>query len=43
MGEGDTIRRAEGKPRVGMVPPEVGNATVSIYAIPGSTEGLGDI
>ena len=29
--EEDTIMRAEGKPRDGMAPPEVGNATGSIY------------
>ncbi|KAJ7408371.1 hypothetical protein BTVI_59779 [Pitangus sulphuratus] len=37
MGEGDTIRRAEGKPRVGNALPEGGNASGNIHAPPGST------
>ncbi|PKU43996.1 rna-directed dna polymerase from mobile element jockey-like [Limosa lapponica baueri] len=46
MGEGDTIRRAEGKPRIGMawhgmLPPEGGNDNGNIYAASGSLEGSG--
>jgi len=41
MGEGDTNRRDEGKPRVGIASPEHGNANEIIYTAPGSTEGLG--
>jgi len=41
VGEGDTNRRAEGKPRVGMASPEGGNASGNIYAAPGRMEGSG--
>lgn len=39
MGESGTIRRGEGKPRDSTALPE--GASGSIYAVPGSTEGLG--
>lgn len=41
MGEGVTIRKAEGKPRVGMTSLEGDNSNGSIYAAQGNTEGLG--
>ena len=41
MGEGYTIKKADGKQRDSMALPEGGNTSGSIYAAPGSTGGLG--